>query len=174
MQGCGLHFHAVGRRTSAMNVHLAILMLVAGDRFRARTMVARVLILVTVGKSELGSFRSFRFGGWRSTSSRIVRRTIRDCGHSRQIRAGFVSQFPRWRPVLGFGLSVGRTIRHCRHSRQIGAGFVSQSSRRRPALIRRRLAHILLALKASHVYPIRFGRAGRLSMNEKENIAHVI
>jgi hypothetical protein len=29
-------------------------MLAAGDGFRARTMVLRVMILVTVGKSELG------------------------------------------------------------------------------------------------------------------------
>ena len=128
------------------------------------------------------SFRHSQAGGRRWVSGPNDGRTSHDFRHSRQIRAGFVSQFSCKRPVLGFGLNVGRTILHCRHSRQIGAGFDSQSSRRRPALIRRRRAHVLPALKASRVYPrkrpacTRFGleRAGRLSMNEKESIAHVI
>ncbi len=79
----------------AMKVRVANLILVAGDGFRARTMLARVTIFVKVGKSELGSFRSFRVGGRRSTSSWIVGRAIRDYGQSRQIRVGFVSQFFR-------------------------------------------------------------------------------
>jgi hypothetical protein len=54
-------------------------MLVAGDGSRARTMVARMMIFVTVGKSALASFRSFQFGGRRSTFSRIVGRAIRSC-----------------------------------------------------------------------------------------------
>ena len=123
-----------------MTVRFAVFVLAAGARPPAGSLVVQFVIVVTVGKSELGSSRSC------------------SC----------------WRPVLGFGLNVGRTIRHCRHSRQIRAGFVSQPSRRRPALIRRRLAHVLLTLKASCMYPIRFGRTRRLSINENENIAHVI
>jgi hypothetical protein len=42
-----------------MKARFAIPMLVAGDGSRARTMVVRVMIFVTVGISELGSFRSF-------------------------------------------------------------------------------------------------------------------
>ena len=68
-----------------MKVLFANLMLAALDGFRARTLVARAVIFVAVSKSELGSFRIFRVGGRLSTSSRIVGRTIRDCGDSRQI-----------------------------------------------------------------------------------------
>jgi hypothetical protein len=101
------------------------------------------------------SFRNSHAGGWRWVSGPNDGRTSHDSRHSRQIRAGFVSQFSCKRPVLGFGLNVGRTILHCRLSRQFGAGFVSQSSRSRPALIRRRLAHVLLGLKASRVHAIK-------------------
>jgi hypothetical protein len=59
MQECGLRFHALGRRTSPMKRRFANGTLAAGNGFRARTMVARVIILVTVGKSELGYSENF-------------------------------------------------------------------------------------------------------------------
>jgi hypothetical protein len=51
-----------------MKGRFEILTLAAGTRPPAGSLVVRFVVFVTVGKSELGSFRSFRVGGRYSAS----------------------------------------------------------------------------------------------------------